>query len=113
MKFAKIILLMVTAFFASSCFASTERVTIELTLKEHKFIPEKVEAPEGKVLVLLISNQDDIVEEFESIDLKREKIVPPHGKAKVVVGPLKAGEYKFFGEFYDPQPQGVLVVVKE
>jgi hypothetical protein len=105
-------LFILSALFVASSFAA-ERVTVEITIKDHKFIPERVIAPEGKVLVLLISNQDDVVEEFESLELKREKVIPPRSKAKVVVGPLKAGEYKFFGEFHDPQPQGVLVVVRE
>ena len=109
MKIIQSIILISTLILSSSAFA-TDRITIEIAIKEHKFIPEKVEAPEGKVIVLLIHNQDETAEEFESTVLKREKLIPSKQTAKIIVGPLKAGEYKFFGEFHDPQPQGVLVI---
>ena len=105
-------LLLLLVFYSFSAYAS-ERVTIEIVIKDHKFIPDYIKAPEDKVIVLVVQNQDDVAEEFESIELKREKLIPSHSKAKIVVGPLKAGEYKFFGEFHNPQPQGILLVEKE
>ena len=50
------------------------------------------------------------VEEFESFDLKREKIIPAKGKVIVIVGPLSSGEYSFFGEFHQETAQGKLIV---
>jgi hypothetical protein len=105
-------LLLLLVFYPFCAYAS-ERVIIEIMIKEHKFIPDHIHAPEDKVIVLIVQNQDDVAEEFESIDLKREKLIPSHSKAKIVIGPLKAGEYKFFGEFHNPQPQGMLLVEKE
>jgi plastocyanin len=84
----------------------------EIIIKDHKFIPEKLDVPAGKKIRLLIRNKDFTVEEFESFDLKREKIVPGNGKIKVSIGPLKPGIYKFFGEFHAETAQGEIVAVE-
>jgi hypothetical protein len=41
--------------------------------------------------------------------LKVEKVIPGNSKATIYVGPLKAGEYKFVGEFNDKTAKGVIV----
>lgn len=102
-------LLLFLTFFAFNLNAS-ERINVEIKIKNHKFHPSKIEVSEGQVVVLIISNLDEVAEEFESADLKREKLVPAKGKIKVVVGPLAPGEYKFYGEFHNPAPQGTLIV---
>ena len=65
--------------------------------------------PAGKRVELVIDNQDATPEEFESHDLKREKVVPPNSKASVWIGPLSAGEYSFVGEFHEATAQGKLI----
>ena len=90
---------------------SDEPLKYEIQIKDHKFIPKIIEAPAGKVIKLKVTNLDATVEEFESDDLKREKIVPGNGGSIVVtVGPLKPGRYIFFGEFHMDTAQGELIV---
>lgn len=81
-----------------------------LIIKNHQFIPDKIELPQNKKIKLIIDNQDDTVEEFESFDLRREKIIPANGKIKITIGPLEPGEYKFFGEFHQETAQGIVIV---
>jgi hypothetical protein len=81
-----------------------------LIIKDHKFIPDILEMPANKKIKLIVHNQDDEVEEFESFDLRREKIIPAKGKIKVNIGPLEPGEYKFFGEFHIQTAQGKIIV---
>jgi len=69
-----------------------------------------VEIPVDTKVKLIVKNEDKTPEEFESHDFKREKIIPGGTTAKILVGPLKAGEYKFFGEFNPKTAQGKLVV---
>lgn len=102
------IILLLLVFFTVNAFA--EALVIDVQIKDHKFIPDVVTAEQDKVLKLRITNLDDGVEEFESYDLNREKIVPAGGKIIVVVGPLKPGTYKFFGEFHQETAHGKLVV---
>jgi plastocyanin len=80
-----------------------------IVIKNHRFEPDVVEVPAGMRVKLLIHNQDATPEEFESHDLRREKLVTGGGKAIVWVGPLPKGEYGFFGDFHQDSAKGKLV----
>jgi plastocyanin len=82
----------------------------KIIIKDHLFVPATLEVPAGQKIDLIIENQDATPEEFESHSLKREKIIAGGATARIKVGPLKAGEYKFFGEFNEKTAQGKLVV---
>jgi hypothetical protein len=94
-------------------FADDEVVEVNLVIKDHKFIPEVLILPEGKKITLIVDNQDSTIEEFESIDLKREKVIFANSKAKIILAPLKTGEYHFFGEFHEETARGKLIITKE
>lgn len=95
--------------FSLSVFAE-EAVKIDLVIKNGKFEPEIIKAPADKKIEILVDNQGPGAEEFESIPLKREKIIPAGRKATIKVGPLKKGEYSFFGEFHIETAQGKLII---
>lgn len=80
-----------------------------LTIKDHRFEPTQLDVPAGKKLKLLVQNLDPTPEEFESHDLKREKIIPGKGQALISIGPLKPGTYKFVGEYHESTAQGRIV----
>src|SRR6266849_3752938 len=80
-----------------------------LSIEKHKFTPDRIEVPAGKKVKLLVENKDATPEEFESSALKIEKVIPGKSKATIYVGPLKAGEYKFVGEFNEKTANGVIV----
>jgi len=80
-----------------------------LTIKDHRFEPSQLDLPAGKKLKLLVKNLDPTPEEFESRDLKREKIIPGKGQALIPIGPLKSGSYKFAGEYHEATAQGQIV----
>lgn len=82
----------------------------DLEIKDHTFHPATLEVPANTKVQLRVKNLDTTPEEFESHDLKREKVIKGGSEALINVGPLKAGEYKFFGEFHESIAQGVLVV---
>jgi plastocyanin len=84
--------------------------TFEITIKDHKFSPDIVEIPANQKVKLRIVNSDATPEEFESYDLNREKIITANSTGVVFVGPLKPGEYQFFGEFNPETAKGKLVV---
>lgn len=94
-------------------FAKTEVVNADLYIKDHKFSPEVLILPEGKKLIITVYNQDKTIEEFESFDLKREKIVLGKSKIRIILAPLKIGEYGFFGDFHAETAQGKLIIVSE
>lgn len=78
-------------------------------LKDNKFVPEIVEVPAGKDFQLIVHNLDETLEEFESLDLKKEKLVKGGKKITLNVAALEPGEYKFFGEFHPRTAQGKLI----
>tara|TARA_B110000503_G_scaffold132481_1_gene208481 strand:- start:802 stop:1152 length:351 start_codon:yes stop_codon:yes gene_type:complete len=83
---------------------------IKLNIKNHKFQPAELKAPAKQRIKLIIHNQDEGAEEFESKSLKREKIIPGGTKATIYIGPLQPGKYTFMGEFHQATAQGVIVV---
>ncbi len=88
---------------------SVEDGVYKLVIKDHKFTPTEIRIPAGEKVKLLVANQDSTPEEFESDDFRREKIIAGNSEATIFVGPLKKGEYKFFGEFNLDTAQGVLI----
>lgn len=86
--------------------AQTPEFTI--VIKEHRFQPAELTVPAGKRIKLVIDNQDGTPEEFESHELRVEKVIPGGTKGTVSVGPLKPGTYPFFGEFHEATAQGKL-----
>lgn len=80
-----------------------------LVLKNHVFVPAELIIPAEKKVRLVIYNQDDSAEEFDSFDLNREKVLFPNKKAVIFIGPLKAGRYEYFGEFHPDSAQGVVI----
>lgn len=104
-------LITVSALIACFGFAAhAEDNTHTLVIKDHKFSPDTLEVPANTKIKLIVDNQDSTPEEFESHDLKLEKIISGNSKATLLVKPQKPGEYKFFGEFNEATAQGKLVV---
>lgn len=97
-------------FFFSTTASAKDEIELEIKIINHVFHPSEIEAPEGTNIKLIVHNEDDTVEEFESSDLKREKIVPPGGKVNIILAPLAPGEYKFVGEFHESTAKGVLTI---
>lgn len=95
------------ALFPYSTFAS-ESYTI--AIKDHQFIPNELVVPAGQKFELVIHNQDNSPEEFESKLLKREKAVSGQGHITLRLGPLSPGEYPFLGEYHEATAKGKLIV---
>lgn len=81
----------------------------KITIRDHRFEPAELRVPVGKKIKLIIDNQDQFAEEFESHELNREKVIPPKSKASVFIGPLSPGRYPFIGDFHSDTAKGVLI----
>jgi len=89
--------------------ADDEVQEFRVVIKDHRFEPAELTVPAGKRLKLVVENQDATPEEFESHSLKREKVVAAGGTITVLIGPLEAGTYDFFGEFNPKTATGKLI----
>lgn len=83
----KKILFLIAILFSSKAFAKEYL----LQIKDHKFEPSVIEVAAGEEFILVIENLDKTLEEFESNDLKKEKLVGAGKKIKIVISPLKNG----------------------
>ncbi len=99
------------ALIASASFAAFAAAEPELALvlENHQFTPDRIEVPAGKKVKVMIDNRDAAAEEFDSGDLRVEKVIPGKSKGVVWLGPLKPGEYKFIGEYNEKTAHGVVV----
>jgi hypothetical protein len=93
----------------ASATAQTASGPVTITVRDNKFEPNEVSIPAGVKAELVIRNQQQKPAEFESVSLKREKVIPPGRSVSIFVGPLKAGRYEFTDDFH-PATKGVLVV---
>lgn len=80
-----------------------------LEIKDHKFHPTEMEIPAGQKIALIVKNNDATPEEFESTELRREKVVPGGDQITVYIGPLKPGKYEFFGDFNPKTARGQII----
>jgi Cupredoxin-like domain len=89
--------------------AQGQYTTVEIVVKDKKFVPAEVKAPANARIVIQVKNQDAVAMEFESKSLKLEKVVAPNSEGLVRVGPLKPGKYEFFDDF-NMSNRGTLIV---
>ncbi len=108
MKLLSKILFIAFIFMASQ--ASAEEKEFLIQIKNHQFKPSLIEVESGQKFKLVIENLDKTLEEFESLDLKKEKLVGGGKKITIIISPLKSGEYKFFGDFHQKTAQGKILV---
>ena len=91
--------------------AYADMLQLKLQLKDHLFSPTTLYVPAGEKIKLVIDNQDNTPEEFESFSLNREKVILGQKKGVVFIGPLEPGEHPFLGEYHPDSARGVIIVL--
>jgi plastocyanin len=82
--------------------------TFNLEMNDGKLNPARIQVPAGQRIKIAIRNTGKGAAEFESVQLRKEKVLAPGADSFVVIAPLEPGEYKFFDDFHQ-QAQGVIV----
>ena len=82
---------------------------IALVIEKNRFSPEEIRVKAGKPFLLVITNKDGAPEEFESRDLKIEKIIPAGKTVRLKMPALKRGTYGFVGEYHEKTAMGKIV----
>lgn len=88
---------------------SQELPTFKLEMKGGRFEPTEIVVPANTRFKLVLHNAGPGAEEFESLELKKEKVLAPGATSFLVFAPLKPGSYRFFGEFHPDTAQGHIV----
>jgi uncharacterized cupredoxin-like copper-binding protein len=89
--------------------AAEEIPVVKISARDGKFEPLSVEVPAGKRFRIEISNDGKSPMEFESKDLKQEKVIAAGAKSSMVINALKPGTYTFFDEHHMDAPKGQIV----
>jgi plastocyanin len=99
---------LVVALLATPAFAE-DAPLFKLVARDGRFEPATLEVPAGKRVRIEVSNQNAKAIEFESKDLKQEKVIAPGKSAVITLNALKPGEYRFFDEFQQATGQGKVI----
>ena len=83
--------------------------TIRIVIKDHRFTPSEVKVKANTKAILIVTNEDQTAEEFESSSLNREKVVRPGQSITVTLPALKPGSYDFYGDFHPDTAQGKII----
>ena len=70
--------------------------SFNLLIRDGRFVPTTLEVPANTKFRLLIKNEGPGAEEFESIELRKEKVLAPGASSFLIFQALKPGTYKFF-----------------
>jgi|SRR5450759_3108327 len=91
-----------------SVHAQEVAVTVQISVKNHRFQPTEIHASANKPIILRIKNLDATPMEFESVTLRVEKIVAGNSEGIIRLRALAPGRYDFFDDFH-PESRGTLV----
>lgn len=89
--------------------AADDMPTFKVEMKDGVISPLRLEVPANKPFKIEIHNTGTSPVEFESIELRKEKVVAPGVVSSVVIKRVSPGEYKFFDDFHPNAPQVVVV----
>src|ERR1700743_2095038 len=82
---------------------------IPVTLQDHKFSPAETHVKANTPTIIALTNKDATAEEFDSSDLKVEKVVAGKSSGNVRLRALAPGRYHFMGEYHSETAQGVVI----
>lgn len=99
----------VLSLIAGPAIAADAVTEVALTIEGNRFSPEELRVPAGKPFVLVVTNKDKSAEEFESKDLRIEKVIPGGKTVRLKMPALKAGSYPFIGDYHATTAKGRIV----
>ena len=104
----RVVLFLLALFLTLPLAAADTTPTFRVVLKEHRFIPAKIMVPANRVVILRIKNLDAEPEEFNSSDLKVQKVVTGNSEGIIRLHPLAPGRYTYQGEYHKQTAQGII-----
>lgn len=80
-----------------------------IEFKDGVVTPKRLEVPANRRFTLELHNLGETPAEFESRELRKEKVLAPGTSSTLVIRTLDPGEYDFFDDFHPDAPPAVLV----
>lgn len=89
--------------------AAEEDPVFKIEFADGAISPRRLEVPANTRFKIELYNKGKTPIEFESTQLKKEKVVAPDSMSFIVFRRLDPGEYEFFDDFHLDSPPAVLV----
>jgi hypothetical protein len=89
--------------------AAEDMPTFAVEMKDGAITPLRLEVPANRPFKIELRNTGTSPCEFESIELHKEKVLPPQSTSFMVMRKLSPGEYEFFDDFHPDAPKMVLI----
>lgn len=89
--------------------AQAELPTWTVTARDGRLLPATLAVPAGVRFKIVIKNEGREAIEFESLQLRKEKVLAPGAQSFLVIAPLKPGAYDYFDEFHSATARGRIV----
>ena len=105
-------LLFAAVSFAPAVVRAEEEITIALEMRDGVLVPNPLAVPANKKFRLEIRNTGATPAEFESKDLRKEKVIAPGVTSVLVFRPLDPGEYSFFDDFHPDATKDAKMIAK-
>jgi plastocyanin len=102
-------LVMVAVAVVAAAALAADTLEIAVTIENSRFQPEEIKVRAGVPFVLVVTNKDSGPEEFESKELRIEKVIPGGKTTRIRVRALKPGTYPFVGEYHEKTAKGRIV----
>lgn len=83
--------------------------TVQLEMKDGKLIPSTLKVPANTRIRIEVRNSGSSPAEFESTQMRKEKVLAPGAKSVVVIARLRPGQYSFFDDFHLDHPRGLVI----
>lgn len=80
-----------------------------IEFKDGAISPSAIEVPAGTRFKLELRNTGLSPVEFESLELRKEKVLGPGVTSFIVIRSLDPGEYRFFDDFHLDMPPATLI----
>lgn len=104
------LLLALTFGLAPVAAGASDLLTYTIVAKNGRFMPNVLNVPAGTRFKIIVRNESDGAIEFESLQLRKEKVLGPGAASFVVIAPLKPGTYDFFDDFHPGTGHGQIIV---
>jgi hypothetical protein len=86
-----------------------EEPVFRIEFNDGKVTPQRLEVPAKRRIKLELHNVGKTPAEFESKELRKEKVLAPGATSTLVIRTLDPGAYDFFDDFHPDAPPAVLI----
>lgn len=86
-----------------------ETPTVTIEFHDGTVSPTRLEVPANRRFRIELHNTGITPAEFESAELRLEKVLAPQSNSVLVIHTLDPGQYTFFDDFHPNAPKAVLI----